>query len=108
MNALLPIEDLPAEFAIEILIKEQTVQFNMLTNQDIELLIEGIRSSVKNIHEMVLTSNRPKYEEPVYFPFGRHMDRMRASVIIRIRYREDGSFEGPRILITILGAAERP
>lgn len=94
---LLPVTDVPAEFSVEFLVKEQTIQFNMLTDKDIELLVEGVKSSIKNIHDMVLTSIRPQYEEPVYFPFGRHMDRMRASVIIRIRYREDGSFEGPRI-----------
>lgn len=93
-------EELPAEFGVEFEITEQGIQFNMLTDRDLELLIEGLKALIENINEMVTTSYKSHHDETVYFPFGQHMDKSRASVIIRIHYRQEADFIGPRIKIT--------
>ena len=73
----------------------------MIDEKDIKLIIETVWSVLTNIQEMVTNSYKPEYEETIYFPFGQHIDKSRASMIINIKYRESADFIGSRIIISI-------
>lgn len=71
----------------------------MIDEQDIKLIIEALKTIIENIQKMVQDSNKSQYEESIFFPFEKHTDRTRASMIINIQYRQDGTFMGKRINI---------
>jgi hypothetical protein len=91
---------LPEEFKLDFKIMNQALLFNMIDDQDIGLIIEGIWTIIDNIQEMVAQSGKSEYKESVYFPFEKHTDRSRASMIIDFHYRSSGNFTSPRITIS--------
>ena len=92
-------EELAEEFSIEFRIMPQALQFNMIDDKDIELIIEGVRETIKHIQDMEMTTNKPQYEESLYFPFGKHTDKSRATMIININYQQDAGFLGSRVTV---------
>ncbi len=78
----------------------QTLQFNMIDDKDIRLIIETIWTIIENIQDMVTSSNKSQYKESVYFPFGKHTDKDRALMIINIQYRESADLVGSRVIVT--------
>ena len=79
---------------------ERTLQFNMIDDVDVILIIEAIRILINNIQDMARSSNKSQYQETIYFPFGHHTDKTSASMIINITYRETADFVGSRVIVT--------
>ena len=93
-------KNLPNEFKIDFKIKDQTLQFNMIDDQDIGLIIEGVWTIIDNIQGMVAQSGKSEYKESVFFPFEKHTDRERAAMIIDFYFNSTGNFKSPRITIS--------
>jgi hypothetical protein len=91
--------NLPPEFKLEFQVKSQTLKFNMIDEKDVKLIVEGLETLIINIQEMVVSSNRSEYQETIYFPFGKHVDRSRASMIINLHYRQAADFVGDRVTV---------
>jgi hypothetical protein len=92
-------EELQEEFSVEFQIMPQALQFNMIDDKDIELIIDGVKTTIQHVSEIVMTSNKAQHQELLYFPFGKHTDRSRATMIINIQYRRDAAFLGERVIV---------
>ena len=71
----------------------------MVDDKDVELILEGLTTIIGNIQKLVNESNRTQYQETIFFPFEKHTDRSRASLIINIQYRDDCAFPGERMKV---------
>ena len=100
INDSLSASQLPPQFSVAFKIKQQTLQFNMIDEQDIKLIIEALKTTIEHIQNMVTAGNKPQHSESMYFPFGKHIDRTRATMIIDIHYKKIGDFMGPRIRVS--------
>lgn len=88
-----------SEFKFEFTIMQHTLQFNMINDKDIALIMEGLGTIVNNIKDQVNTTNKDLYEETIYFPFEKHTDKTRALMAISIKYNRSPDVTGDQISI---------
>ena len=78
---------------------QHTLQFNMINDKDIALIMEGLGTIVNNIKDQVNTTNKDQYEETIYFPFEKHTDKTRALLAINIKYNRSPDVTGDQVSI---------
>jgi hypothetical protein len=91
---------LPPEFKIDFQIMPQTLQFNMLDENQVKLIIAVITTMLKRIQEIVITNDKKELEYIITYPFEASTDHDKAQVVIEIQYRRDATFLGKRIVVT--------
>ncbi len=91
---------LPPEFKIEFRILPQTLQFNMIDENQVKLIIAVITTMLKRIQEIVIMNDKNELEYVITYPFEATNDQAKAQVVIEIQYRRDATFLGKRILVT--------
>ena len=100
ITSILPESGLPPEFKVEFKIMPQTLQFDILADDQIKLIIEVVNEMLKKIHDMVDSSGKSEYSYSMTYPFETRTEQERAAVRIEIQYRKDGGFTGERIIIS--------
>ena len=87
------------EFKVEFTIMPQTLQFDMLNDEQLKQIMELTTTMIKRIQDMMMTNNKPEFQYSMAYPFQTQTEKNKALVIIDICYRRDGAFDGKRISI---------
>jgi hypothetical protein len=95
-----PESELPDEFRLEFKLTSQAVQFNMLVDDQVGLLVEIAKEWVNKIRDMVTASDMIDYEKILTYPDIGIFQKEKVIVLIKFQYRVDGDFQGNRITIT--------
>jgi hypothetical protein len=91
---------IPSEFKVEFRLMPQAIQFNMLSDDQVKLIIEVVFEMIKKIQVMVVASGKMEYLYSMTYPFETQTDKEKAIVEIIIEYRDDAIFDGKRVIIT--------
>jgi hypothetical protein len=95
----LPASELPEEFKVEFRFPTQTIQFNMLNDDQMDLIVEIAKVWVAKIRTMVEAGGKTEYEQTISYPNVGFLDPEKAIVQIYIHYRIDREFNGERVTV---------
>jgi hypothetical protein len=79
----------------------ETIQFNMIDDSELRIIIEAVNTTIDNLTELVLQSGKSTYKDTILFPFEKHIDRTKALLEIDIHYRADAGFTGKRVNVIL-------
>jgi hypothetical protein len=99
INEFMTEATLTPEFKVDFLVMPQTLQFNMVDENQIKLIIAVVTTMIKRIQEMVMASNKPETEYIMTYPFESRTETEKALVEIIIQYRRDARFIGKRVTV---------
>lgn len=101
INEYLTEASLAPEFRVEFIIMPQTIQFNLIDENQMKLIIAVVTTMINRLKEMVLTNNKTELRYSMLYPFDTPTEIDNAQVIIDIHYRQDTKFAEKRILVTL-------
>ena len=92
---------IPPEFVLEFRIMPETIQFNMISDSELDIIVETVKTTLDNIAELAQRTGKTTYKDTMFFPFEKHIDRSRALLEIGIHYRADSEFTGKRVNVIL-------
>ena len=101
INEYLTEASLAPEFRVEFIIMPQTIQFNLIDDDQMKLIIAVVTTMINRLKEMVLINNKTELRYSMLYPFDTPTEIENAQVIIDIHYRQDTKFADKRISVTL-------
>ena len=100
INEFMTEATLAPEFKVDFEIMPQTLQFNMIDEDQIKLIIAVVTTMIKRVQEMVVTSNKSETVYKMTYPFESRTETEKALVTINILYQRDAAFIGKRVTVS--------